>query len=84
MELEPGEAEQLPIPRPECAGPEVARDVDLLLQANEVEKALDVVDRHILIDQLGWSPGVVAQCRSAWVVLRDRRTKRGSRGTSAK
>ena len=47
------------------------------------QKILEV-DRHVLIDQLGWSPDVVAQCRSAWVVLRDRRTKRGSRGASAK
>ncbi len=79
LELEPREAEQLPVPRPECADPELARDVDLLLKANEVEKALDVVDRQVLIDRLGWSPDVVAQCRSAWLALRDRRTKRASR-----
>ena len=59
--------------------PELAADVDLLLKANEIDKALDVVDRHVLIDGLGWSPDVVAQCRSAWVALRGRRTKRGSR-----
>jgi adenine-specific DNA methylase len=79
LEVEPREAEQLPVPRPECADPELARDVDLLLKANEVEKALDVVDRHVLIDRLGWSPDVVAQCRSTWLALRARRTKRGSR-----
>ncbi len=79
LELEPREAEQLPIPRPESANPELARDVDLLLKANEVEKALDVVDRRVLIDRLGWSPEMVAQCRSAWQALRDRRTRRGSR-----
>lgn len=79
LELEPREAEQLPIPRPDCADPELARDVDLLLKAGEVEKALDVVDRHVLIDRLGWSPDTVARCRSAWVALRDRRTRRGSR-----
>ena len=79
LELEPREAEQLPVPRPECADPDLARDVDLLLKANEVEKALDVVDRRVLIDRLGWAPDVVAQCRSAWLALRDRRTKRGSR-----
>ena len=79
LELEPSEAEQLPVPRPGCAEPDLARDVDLLLKANEVEKALDVVDRRVLIDRLGWAPDVVAQCRSAWLALRDRRTKRGSR-----
>jgi adenine-specific DNA methylase len=79
LELEPREAEQLPIPPPAYASAELACDVDLLLKANEIDKALDVVDRHVLIDGLGWSPDVVAQCRSAWTALRDRRTKRGSR-----
>ncbi len=79
LELEPREAEQLPIPGPEWADPELAADVDLLLKANEIEKALDLVDRHVLIDGLGLSPDVVADCRAAWVSLRDRRTKRGSR-----
>jgi adenine-specific DNA methylase len=79
LELEPREAEQLPVPRPECADPDLVRDVDLLLKAKDVEKALDVVDRRVLIDRLGWAPDVVAQCRSAWLALRDRRTQRGSR-----
>jgi adenine-specific DNA methylase len=79
LELEPGEAEQLPIPPPAYATTELAADVDLLLKANEIDKALDVVDRHVLIDGLGWSPEVVAQCRSAWVALRGRRTRRRSR-----
>jgi adenine-specific DNA methylase len=79
LELEPGEAEQLPIPPPAYAGTDLAADVDLLLKANEIDKALDVVDRQVLVDGLGWSPDVVAQCRSAWVALRERRTKRGSR-----
>ena len=79
LELEPREAEQLPIPPPAYASAELVCDVDLLLKANEIDKALDMVDRHVLIDALGWSPDVVAQCRSAWAALRDRRTKRGSR-----
>jgi adenine-specific DNA methylase len=79
LELEPREAEQLPIPAPAHASAELACDVDLLLKANELEKALDVVDRHVLIDRLGWSPDVVAQCRTAWIALRDRRTRRGCR-----
>lgn len=79
LELEPTEAEQLPLPAPALAGAELAGDVDLLLKANEIEKALDTVDRHVLIDGLGWSPGVVAQCRAAWHTLRDRRTGRATR-----
>jgi adenine-specific DNA methylase len=79
LELEPREAEQLPIPAPAHAGAELAADVDLLLKANEIEKALDTVDRHVLIDGLGWSPDVVAQCRGAWQRLRDRRIRRAAR-----
>jgi adenine-specific DNA methylase len=79
LELEPGEAEQLPIPPPAIASTELAGDVDLLLKAGEIEKALDLVDRQVLIDGLGWSPDIVAQCRAAWTTLRDRRTKRASR-----
>lgn len=79
LELEPREAEQLPIPPPPLAGPELAGDVDLLLKANEPEKALDLVDRHVLIDGLGLQPEVVEQCRVAWAALRDRRTRRGAR-----
>jgi adenine-specific DNA methylase len=79
LELEPAEAERLPIPAPAHAGAELACDVDLLLKANEIDKALDLVDRHVLIDGLGLSGEVVAQCRAAWLSLRDRRTRRGSR-----
>nr|WP_205876737.1 class I SAM-dependent methyltransferase [Mycobacterium gordonae] len=79
LELEPREAEQLPIPPPACASTELAHEVDVLLKAGEIEKAVDLVDRHVLIDQLGMSQRLVADCRGAWATLRDRRTKRGSR-----
>lgn len=79
LELEPREAEQLPIPRPDCADPDLVRDVDLLLKADEVDKALDVVDRRVLIDGLGLPAAVVADCRAAWASLRDRRKRRGLR-----
>ncbi|OBB97088.1 class I SAM-dependent methyltransferase [Mycobacterium sp. 852002-40037_SCH5390672] len=79
LELEPREAEQLPIPRPAHADAELACDVDLLLKANETDKALDVVDRRVLIDGLGVPAEVVADCRAAWASLRDRRKRRRSR-----
>ncbi len=79
LELEPREAEQLPIPPAALADAELACEVDLLLKANETEKALDLVDRRVLIDGLGLPGEVVAQCRTAWIALRDRRKRRGSR-----
>jgi adenine-specific DNA methylase len=76
LELEPKEAELLPIPDPRLVSEELAYDVEVLLKSDEAEKALDLVDRHVLIDGLGWSADDVAQCRAAWERLRDRRTKR--------
>jgi adenine-specific DNA methylase len=79
LELEPREAEQLPIPPPRCADPDLVRDVDLLLKANETDKALEVVDRRVLIEGLGLPRAAVADCRAAWASLRDRRKRRGWR-----
>ncbi|MEB4211602.1 class I SAM-dependent methyltransferase [Mycobacterium sp. 94-17] len=79
LELEPREAEQLPIPPPAHADAELACDVDLLLKADELEKALDIVDRRVLIDGLGLPAETVADCRAAWMSLRERRRRRGSR-----
>jgi adenine-specific DNA methylase len=77
LELEPREAELLPVPSPDLVGHDLAVDVDLLLKAGEVMKAVDLVDRHILIDGLGWSPKQVAECQAAWMSLRNRRLSRG-------
>jgi len=72
----------LPVPPPACADRDLAGDVDLLLRANEIEKALDLVDRRVLIEALGLSPEVVTQCRAAWLALRLRRTERRTRRVS--
>lgn len=79
LELEPREAELLPIPSPTLIPEGLAADVDLLLKARESEKALDLVDRQILVERLGWSTEQAAMCRAAWVTLRDRRATRGRR-----
>ncbi|EUA40050.1 DNA (Cytosine-5-)-methyltransferase domain protein [Mycobacterium avium subsp. avium 2285 (R)] len=50
-----------------------------MLKAGELDKALDVVDRRVLIDALGVPPRAVADCRAAWACLRDRRKRRASR-----
>ncbi|ETZ57586.1 hypothetical protein L839_0004 [Mycobacterium avium MAV_120809_2495] len=38
-----------------------------MLKAGELDKALDVVDRRVLIDALASAPAV-ADCRAAWRV----------------
>jgi len=82
LELEPREAESLPLPPLELVTEELAEDVDMLLRSGEVEKALDLVDRHVLINGLGWNPARVEACRSAWLTLRDRRTRRSRLGAA--
>jgi adenine-specific DNA methylase len=79
LELEPAEAEQLPIPPPALADGGLSCDVDLLLKAGETEKALDLVDRQVLVDGLGLPGEVVTRCRAAWMSLRERRNRRGAR-----
>lgn len=76
LELEPREAELLPMPPPQLASADLATDVDILLKAGETLKAVDLVDRHILIEGLGWSTKQVAECQAAWMSLRNRRLKR--------
>jgi adenine-specific DNA methylase len=76
LELEPGEAELLPLPPLELVTSELVADVDMLLKSGEVEKALDLVDRQVLVDGLGWKPARVDSCRAAWTTLRNRRTAR--------
>lgn len=76
LELEPREAELLPVPSPDLASPDLSSDVDILLKAGEVTKAVDLVDQHVLIEGLRWSPKQVAECQAAWLALRDRRLGR--------
>lgn len=76
LELEPREAELLPIPSPDLATADLSTDLDILLKAGEVMKAVDLVDQHVLIEGLGWSAKQVAECQAAWLSLRDRRLGR--------
>lgn len=78
-ELEPREAEALPMPAPVIADPDLVNDLDLLTRAGKIDKALDIADQAVLIDALGWTRDQVLLVRSAWTDLAGRRTKRGRR-----
>jgi adenine-specific DNA methylase len=74
LELEPSEAEALPIPDPiGLTDADVAR-VDALLRDGRLVDALDLVD-GALLDELG--ADARAELRRAWEALRDRRLVRG-------
>lgn len=81
LELEPREAEALPVPPPALADPGLLDDVDRMVRAGAIDEALDVADQALLVDGLGWSRAQVLDVRSAWVDLAARRNGRGRRST---
>lgn len=75
LELEPREAEELPIPYRDDTQLDVEKVDALLRQSKEVE-ALDYVDSVVLHGTLGFDAIMVRNIRSAWYELRDRRINR--------
>lgn len=52
--------------------------IDTIVRSNaDIEIALDVVDKKLLIDTLGIEPELCKQCRSIWKKLQKRRLGRG-------
>lgn len=84
LELEPTEAESLPIPSPHHLSENDVATVDEFLRKGRLTDALDYVDRRLLIDQHGFSVELVAELRSVWERLRDRRLTRGKKAPSGK
>ena len=75
LELEPREAEELPIPLEAAKAVNEIR-LDKIIREQGIEAALDYADPILLGEGLGLSPGEVADVRASWVQLRDRRKKR--------
>ncbi|MGB8344280.1 MAG: class I SAM-dependent methyltransferase [Ktedonobacteraceae bacterium] len=75
LELEPNEAEKLPIP---LLGAEALDldDLDRLLRLGNIENCLDITDQTLLRNGLGLSAGDTARLRAIWQKLRDRRVNR--------
>jgi len=75
LELEPREAEELPIPYSEHHDLDVEK-VDVLLRQGKDGQALDYVDNIVLKDFLGFDNLMMRGIRQAWVELRNRRINR--------
>ncbi len=75
LELEPREAEELPIPYQSDLEIDVEK-VESLLRTGNAYAALDYVDVIILKGYLGFDASMIRQIRSAWEQLRDRRVNR--------
>ena len=79
LELEPSEAEELPVPDPSLLADHLVAKVDELVRDKRIDEAIEVVDQAVLIDKLGFTRGDIEDARSAWRTLRDRRNGRGKR-----
>ena len=77
LELEPSEAEELPIADPSLVPPSLFSKVDELSRTGRVTDALDLVDQAVLIEGSGLTSTEVAVLRKSWELLRDRRRHRG-------
>jgi adenine-specific DNA-methyltransferase len=79
LELEPNEAEKLPLP---LAGAEKLNLIEIhhLLLESGIEAVLDITDKVLLIDGLGLAKKEVKIIRGIWQKLRDRRINRKHSG----
>jgi adenine-specific DNA methylase len=77
LELEPTEAENLPIPNPRPLSSRDVAQIDRLLRAGTLIEALDYVDEILLVGHHGFDRRLVRKLRTAWERLRDRRLNRG-------
>jgi len=75
LELEPREAEELPIPYSHDIDID-AEKVDILLRSGREIEALDYVDSIVLKEHLGFDNLIIRNIRYAWDELRDRRINR--------
>ncbi len=83
LELEPREADALPLPDPRRIPQGLTQAVDRLVREGDLQATLDIVDKELLIQQLGMPQEDVTLLRSVWLDLRRRRSRR-SRGTSSR
>ena len=76
LELEPSEAEELPVPDPRLVSPSLIEEVDALVRDGKIYDALDLVDQAVLIEGLGMTQERVNVYRVAWESLKARRAGR--------
>jgi adenine-specific DNA methylase len=84
LELEPSEADALPLPDPLAVDAGTVDAVDRRLRDGDLEGALDLVDARLLVGALGLAPEQVALLRSVWHDLRERRARRSRRSGPAR
>jgi hypothetical protein len=82
LKLEPNEADRLPVPAPAVVRAAAAalrgirREVDAALVRGELARAVELVDRVLLVEGLGLAPGSLDPLREARELLFARRAAR--------
>jgi adenine-specific DNA-methyltransferase len=82
LEILPGEVGNIMVPKLDDISMrlvrEVLRQVDgIIRRGDDIEKALDIVDKRILVDALGCDETMCRKARGIWKKLQARRLKRG-------
>lgn len=83
LEILPGEMRKIMLPKISAnveseLKKELLSYIDKVVRADEdIEMALDMVDRRLLIEKLGISEDMCRQCRAVWKKLQRRRLTRG-------
>ena len=82
LEILPGEMGNILIPKVERIDPalrdKLLAHIDAIVRNDEdIELALDVVDKKLLVDTLGIDPEICRKCRAIWKKMQTRRLGRG-------
>lgn len=82
LEILPGEMGNILIPKVQAIDPilrsELLQEIDHIVRSDDnIEKALDLVDREVLIKLLGIEQEICSQCRIIWKKMQKRRLGRG-------
>jgi hypothetical protein len=75
LELEPNEAEELPMPFIGADKLDLA-EINRLMLESKIDEVLDITDKVLLIDGLGLSRSDALRLRTIWETLRNRRINR--------
>lgn len=79
LELMPTEAEKLPVPIPRSEPSGLLSEMDDLIRKGLPDKAIDLCDQRILIEELGFKKEDISVIRDAWKNLSNRRKSRKRR-----
>lgn len=82
LEILPGEMGNIMLPKLDAIDEETCRSLLKLIDAvvregDDIEKALDIVDKEILVDALGIEAEWCEKCRAIWKKMQRRRLGRG-------